>query len=391
MEPSFLDSARALLRGEANAARDGFLAELESHRAADASVDRELATLALLALAADSGSLPDRAIAHAVKLFKPRADQLVVADLTRIAAPTQDNRPVLRHDLTDRGTAILDAVTVAENGVLVALGERGVRLLGGNGRVRGEWDVPAHSLVIADHGTRVLLIAPRGDRCLVHRLDLPNGRPKMLPPLPSVPLASYDGARPVLVTREGIQWLEESDGRWKVVWRELTEGQDVYAVERSATSMAAVFGQDRRTLVWQWELPSLILRQRGTVELPAAAAVTAWGTLGTLEQGSGIAKLSWHAVHGQRLSTSDHYTAGAADLLITGHAYALRVAESPGEKLTLHSRWNDAELAVITIPAGAHPIVRSACDLITVAHTNGRVVAIDPNLRRTVADLTVSV
>jgi hypothetical protein len=86
-----------------------------------------------------------------------------------------------------------DAVALA-GGILVALGELGVRLLTADGRVRARWGVPTDGLVVADHGGSVLLLN-RGETIVdVHTLDLVTRRVRHWSTLSlRRVLPSYDG------------------------------------------------------------------------------------------------------------------------------------------------------------------------------------------------------
>lgn len=389
-EPTALDSARALLAGDPGPARDAFVAELADHHVVDAAADRELASLGLQSLARGTGELASRTVSRCVRLLQRRADALVVADLPRIAARDINTEAVIRHDLTDHGPVVVfDAVGVSDDHVLVALGERGVRLVTPDGRTRAEWEVPTYSLVVADHQRRALLVAPRGDRFVVHQLDLPIGRPRLLPPLPGQPLPSYDGTRVVLITPDGIEWVEVADGRWKVVWRELTSGEVVHAVERSEHTMAALFSHLGHARAWRWELPGVVLRQSGNVVLPEQPIVLASGNLGTIEQGRGVAKMSWHSVHGDRFNTRDLYPDGELGLLVSGTFFGMMTKTPQVQRIAVHAETWGVELAIADLPPEAHPIFRSTGGLITVGHSAGRVVVLDAERHRTVADIAL--
>jgi hypothetical protein len=52
------------------------------------------------------------------------------------------------------------------------------------------------------------------------------------------------------------------------------------------------------------------------------------------------------------------------------------------------SQWG-TELAIADLPPGVRPIFRSAGGLITVGHHAGRLVVLDPEQRRTLADIAL--
>ncbi len=183
--------------------------------------------------------------------------------------------------------------------------------------------------------------------------------------------------------------MEAAEGRWRVVWRELTNGEVVHAVERSEETMATLFTHQRQTRAWQWELPGVVLRQSGDVDLPQPPMVLASGTLASLEQGHGVAKLSWHSIHSNRLNTRDLFPDGELRFLVSGSVFGTVIETLHVQRVEVHPDWWGTALAIADLPPKVNAIFRSGGGLITVGHSAGRVIVLDPEQRRTVADIAL--
>ena len=389
-----VSTARELLSDspEHAAERPALVEALSRHPVGDQTWDRELSTAALVAVARGGGPLASSNHHDVLARLQGRADPLLVADLPRLRAGVMDARDPAHLDLTRRGALeVHDAVAVGARSVLVALGELGARLVTLDGRTRASWDVPTHRLVVADHGMRVLLVTDRNPRFRVHQLDLPNGRPVPLPPLDVMPFESYDGARPLLVSARGMEWVTLQDGRWRLVWRELSDDGDIVRlVSRAPDSMAAIVTTQGRLESWRWELPSHALRGRGQLEPAQLMTVTATGEIGRLHAQSGVATLDWHAVHGHRLTTETLVPDGEAHLMASASGFARADRGDAGTRVSIHPTYSSAEVVTVQLPVGVRPLFRIARDRVTTGHSAGRVVVVDVSDNRVTADLTLS-
>lgn len=384
-------AARALFDDPAlTATRTAFVRELAERSLRDSALDRELTSRALVAVTTGTVDLPDPVRRSATDRLRRRADPLLAADLPRSGDAPPGATGTLEVDAREPGQVrTYDAVAIGDSSVLVALGELGVRLLGPDGRVRARWDVPTHRIVVADHGQRVLLVAARGERHVVHQLDLPLGRPVPLPVLDTVPLDSYDGVRPLLVSERGLEWVEREGDRWRLVWRELTEpGTQVVRVVRSPDALAALFVHGDLQ-AWSWSLPQVTLRQRGTVDPGADPLIVATGQVGRLEQGSGVAAVHWHAVHGQRLTTETIFSRGEVALLVSGPSYTVLERSADKLRATVHASYSEPGCAVVELAVAFVPSVRWTPGRVTVSDGTGRVLVIDTERLRLAADLSV--
>jgi len=222
--------------------------------------DRELGSAATRAFVRDGTPVP--------RPLKKAADPLLAADLPRAPRARRDV-PDLAFPALPAQLVVHDAVALRGNAVLVALGDQGARLVTGDGRTRARWDVPAHQIVIADHGGSALLVGRRGAVREVHHLDLASRRVRHWTTLAHRTFAgSFDGGIAVVRGPDGLEFLDVRRNRPTVVWRELDRDAVVLGLARNEHSLAVVFAKqgDRAVERWRWELPGLTLRERSRRE-----------------------------------------------------------------------------------------------------------------------------
>lgn len=219
--------------------------------------DRELGSAATRAFVRDGIEVPPT--------LGKAADPLLAADLPKI--------PKTRRDVTDlvfpalpAQLVVRDAVALRGGAVLVALGDQGTRLVTADGRTRARWDVPAHQIVIADHGGSALLVGRRGAVSEVHHLDLAARKVRRWTTLAHRTfVGSFDGGIAVVVGPDGLEFLDVRRDRPTVVWRELDRNAAVFSIARNEHSLAVLFEKpdDPQLDLWRWDLPDLTLRRRG--------------------------------------------------------------------------------------------------------------------------------
>lgn len=219
--------------------------------------DRELGSAATRAFVRDGTVAPPA--------LRKVADPLLVADLPKVSKPHRDV-PDLAFPALPAQLVVRDAVALRGDAVLVALGDQGTRLVTADGRTRARWDVPAHQIVIADHGGSALLVGRRGAVCEVHHLDLASRKVRHWTTLAHRTfVGSFDGGIAVVVGPDGLEFLDVRRDRPTVVWRELDRDARVFSIARNEHSLAVMFekpGDDQLDL-WRWDLPDLTLRRRG--------------------------------------------------------------------------------------------------------------------------------
>lgn len=223
-------------------------------------------------------------------------DALLVNDLPEKALTAPVPTPLdLRLDASDCGTTpVLDAAVLSDGRVLVALGESGVKLLTRDGRLVVHFDVPAHHLVVSDHGDRALVLAQRGETSLVSKLDLIARTSAVWGELRLARWAeTYDGA--AWIVAETIRHrssgnpstmlhvLDMTGNARRSVWSVDVPGE-ILALQRSGTSLAAAVAEASLASwsVWRWDLPTLTLRARTALpraeeRVPVVLAVAAEG------------------------------------------------------------------------------------------------------------------
>ncbi|MGW4207368.1 bpX6 domain-containing protein [Lentzea sp. NPDC004789] len=222
--------------------------------------DRELGSAATRAFVRDGTPVP--------RALKKLADPLLAADLPKAPRPRRDV-PDLVFPALPAQLVVHDAVALRGNAVLVALGDQGTRLLTGDGRTRARWDVPAHQVVIADHGGSALLVGRRGAVCEVHHLDVASRKVRHWTTLAHRAfVGSFDGGIAVVRGPDGLEFLDVRRNRPTAVWRELDRDAVVLGLARNEHSLAVVFTNrgDRAVERWRWELPGLTLRERSRRE-----------------------------------------------------------------------------------------------------------------------------
>ncbi|WP_406300674.1 bpX6 domain-containing protein (plasmid) [Embleya sp. NBC_00888] len=263
------------------AALDTFTSALAEMSAADPAWDRELATLAARALARAAGrpagviASPPGSVRRRFDALRVRADPLAAVDLRPPEEPGRGRRDrpvaVTAGDLPGR-VPIRSAAALPDGTVLVACGAAGTRLFGPDGRERVRWDVPAHGIVLADHGAVALLVAERGVSRDIHRLEVLTRRIRHWATVSAREFPdSFDGAHLVTLDQGVITVLDTTTPRPRVVWREDAAPAPFLGVTRTATSCAALAqtreGAERMTelVKWRWDMPGWTLRERSTL------------------------------------------------------------------------------------------------------------------------------
>jgi hypothetical protein len=239
----------------------------------------------LVADAAESGHrLAAELVPHLARASQDaalRADLPAISERSKLALNERKEPLVLRWDTGFRGTqAVLDAVPLPKGRTLVALGEQGARLLGRAGQVLAQFDVPAHRIVLSDHGDRAITLAPRGSAVRVSRIDIVQRRTEVWTEL--VFEAHAD-------TFDGETWLVAKDGdllgldalsldvfALNSVRQVGGAGEPIRAITRDAqTASVIVWSHEAAELqLCEYELPRWRLRHRRPAPTSNCAALT---------------------------------------------------------------------------------------------------------------------
>jgi hypothetical protein len=411
--PAGLDLADGLLAGGDPAlavAAGRFVATLGELTAGDPAADRRLATAALRSAVRD-GALDDldpHSAGRAERALRARADRLAAADLPRPAARRRgaEGADVLAGEAG--AVVVRDAVALA-GGVLVALGDLGVRLLTPDGRVRARWDVPTDVFSVADHGGTVLFVS-RGEQFVdLHRLDVARRRVEHWTALRARQvLPSHDGLLAVL-DDQGMAFLDVAAPGVRVAWRELSAGVAVLDVARSPGNLAAVVHDRRRggtgvPEVWHWTLPDLTLRGRPPLQpdlrTTIGGSLAATGDLLALQDdGSSATPRLWYVTpHGRPREIATGADGLVVRVLAAGHLLFRLLSTPSGESAVDLFRPTPGSSPPVRVrfpgvPAGADPPLVGARlhgDVLVVHDTAGRVAAVDVRRGTTLANLVVA-
>lgn len=162
------------------------------------------------------------------------------------------------------GLAVHDAVALPKGRILAALGEAGVVLLTRDGRPVAHLSEPAERLVVSYGGHRALGLARRGGAWRVARLDLVHRRASRWCELQLDAFAeAFDGWTWFVSTDGALTGLDVTQERAEATWR----NRDCRAARLShyPGSLLAFHLDARGPEIWDFELPSLTLRDRSAV------------------------------------------------------------------------------------------------------------------------------
>jgi len=274
-------TVKALLEDGDPMFRELFATTLADVDAADPATDRQITTATLRALTRDSaqpGTLPVKSARKTYEKLRKRADPLAAADLPALAyqhAKAQSGPLDLVASQAAGQLPVFDAAALPDGTILIASGEAGTRVLSSQGRTRARWDIPAHRIVLADHGGTALLIAARDTIADLWKLDLTSRRLRRWTTIHVRQVAdSYDGGQLIVVDTDGIAVLDVLAGRPTVLWRELDPAYRVLSLARTPTTCSAVVYHETKVSLWHWNMPGWQLRMRPSTTSQSTATIT---------------------------------------------------------------------------------------------------------------------
>lgn len=382
--PENIDRALALLDSDDVEARQRFTSALVALRSTDRAQDKRLAGAALRSLLRD-GATDDNTVRRAIAVLRDRCDPLLRADLPRVPKRSSDRGKAMRFALDDGPGAlpVYDAAALRGGAVLVAHGDHGVRLLTHDGRTSARWDLPAHSLVVADHGGTALLVTRSDSLQTIHRLDLATRtvrRWTTLPPWQLLP--SYDGGLVTVIDETGLAFVDTLSRRPRTLWRELDALHGVVGINRTpdlltafVTVMPANSTQEPQLQLLSWQLPSMTLRVRRILSpdtmtesqalLPGQLVVADENGLTSYERNSHPTKRElpnrWLASSGKALAHLGHVA---------------------GDPLTIE--YDGRQVA--SVDQATSPSLRDHDGLITLWTLDGQIAIIDPRAPKLLAN-----
>jgi hypothetical protein len=169
-------------------------------------------------------------------------------------------------DQSDVGTLeIKDLAYLPDGKLIVALGEAGACLVNRDGRRVAHFDVPAHRLVVSDHGDRAIAIAPRGESSKLSRIDfLSRKSDHWCEGRIGVFAGDYDGSAWFVAVDRDLYMIDATSSSFEALWRIpeiVTEGK-IISIARSAESCRVLLVEDWSVDLeeWHYQLPSMTLR-----------------------------------------------------------------------------------------------------------------------------------
>jgi hypothetical protein len=181
---------------------------------------------------------------------------------------------------TSRGTfTVCDAYELPDGRIVVAMGERGVRVLTRDGRKIAHFDEPAFDLIPSDSGERCILRSSRDKLSRLARLDLRRLRAEYwCDTRLDCWETTYDGSRWLVGTPDGFLAIDAQDDGFRALWKTRDLDGCPYGIgrERGGASLLVCLdkGPDawgnktdapHTWQSWKYELPGLILRLRRNV------------------------------------------------------------------------------------------------------------------------------
>jgi hypothetical protein len=314
---------------------------------ADPAADRHVATEAVRTLIRRSASEDlNQGLLEALRILSQRSDPVLLADLPSavgrtLRTPAKPGLPGASGSTTyilNQPTMlnISDVVTLPNGGLIVALGESGLRLINANGATQAEWSTPTHKLIPSDDGNRLLALTRRGTATEVHILSLATRKIRRWNAIEALDWAqTYDGSLWWIVDNNGLALIDTEANQPTAIWRELQGKHAIVDLQRSPTSLAAVVlhnvpGPER----WTWTMPGITLRERTKYES------------GVINASGGLIRLTptdtGFALNGPNVKTRNYaFDPVDSHLFVSGMSYAL------------HCDDGQAKMVDLTLGAGA--------------------------------------
>jgi hypothetical protein len=212
------------------------------------------------------------------KLLALSKDRTLAADAPKGKLPLKDpvaldkRAGTLTLSFAERGLLrITDARVLPDGGLLVALGEEGVALLRPDGGARARFPVPAHQLVLAEHGQAALALGRRERALRVSRIDLAR---RKAGDWFSAPLSfwadEYDGAGWSVVAEERLMVLDTTAPERSVLWQVGDLPGKIIGFQRHDVVEAVLIDDALGVEQWRYALPARRLMGREETRDPGA-------------------------------------------------------------------------------------------------------------------------
>lgn len=309
------------------------------------------------------------------------------------AMPLAQRSPPLQWCATDRGTVpIWDVAALPNRRFALALGEAGVRIVTAAGKTWRSFPVPAHHLVVADSGNRLIALARRGEALRLSKLALAPRHQRPYEAWQDTRLScwatDYDGTTWWVAVGKRLLALDTQAAEITTLWQMNDLPGPVWAMQRSADALALLIATAAGFECWRYEIPGPVLRQRepvtrrdsdeGDIE---AAAVRADGLLGLIlrrqDPDSQRGELWWS---GTAPGVALGLTGQARSLLLTPDWCILPTRQDDGVTVYL---WRYADTcpgplrAELRFPGSTYVALRYQAPTLTLADPLGRLVSLD--------------
>jgi hypothetical protein len=350
---------------------------------------------------------PAASVNDLTRMARTHLDVPLGTDLPAMRAP--QTRPLLERSspvehtvaVTDRGAlAAVAAASLQQGGMLLALGEAGLRQVRPDGRPTMTLTVPTEHLVVSEHGGLALTGVKRGRVWHLSRLLFGVGH-KSLFAFEADRLATWtDGVRYVVAKGGEVSALDITQPVPKALWRVGDLGGRVLSIGAGPTGVSLVVDRGGREVpeVWRFSAPDFALRER-----VVASALTDRGILATVSGRAAIDRASTFAIMveteaGPRLMRSSPRLGGlrevdlgdnvlAAEVVHVDASVAVTTVLRPGGAL-VHV-WSDAVAPVFLLRLRGSRSVAARVDhgVLVVADDRGRLLTLQLQTGRLLRDL----
>jgi hypothetical protein len=363
------------------------------------------------------------------RLIRFTGDAVLRADLPslplRVSAASERDPPlILRISAADRGILPLyDAALLPGGRCIVALGEAGMRLITREGRTVVHVEQPAHRLVVSDHGSQVIALAPRGDVWRMARMNLATRKAETWQEACLRAFApDYDGSLWFVAVEKDFLALDATADGLDALWRLPNLEGVVQSIARSAAQCSFLLfnvsetdswgrptGLWTRLERWTHALPSLFLRDRNEIPSPPETAkegidyvraITPEGDVFSLYIEPADAGLSgnWNVVLIQAVQGSSQVAtrfqlsvAGEPPFplppVVSSRWIVLAIRQAGGVDCRVLNRKTLTERAQITLAGSGQVSIRLSDACLILTDDQGRLLVLDLDQRRLLRDL----
>jgi hypothetical protein len=165
----------------------------------------------------------------------------------------------------DKGASIIyDACVLSDGKLAVALGEPGVKIFSRYGKPIAYFDQPAQKLIVSDFSNKAIALIRRGETVRLSRIDFVERRSKFWCDAKlDVYAPNFDGNIWFVGVKDEFYAIDANAKDFEAVWRVPDVGGTVYSVIRSKVQVKFLTLNSKNFETWWYELPNLILRNRG--------------------------------------------------------------------------------------------------------------------------------